>query len=176
MKNYIFWDITPCSPLKVNLFRRNISPPSSGLKNKQSKKPAWTQVACSSSSTLKMEAICYSERSVDFQRTTRRSNLEDSTLHNHRCENFKSYIRINLFNPQLLWVRSHFQGSLHFEWVLNFLVFEIIQYTAYVLLVVLLEHLWLENKKSMLFTEASLHLENSESIGFMLGRCRLFPL
>jgi hypothetical protein len=33
------------------------------------------------SSTLKMEAICSSETSVDFQRATRRYIPEDSTLH-----------------------------------------------------------------------------------------------
>jgi hypothetical protein len=42
-------------------------------------------------STLKMEAICFSETFVDTQRTTRRYVLEDGTLHNHRCENLKSY-------------------------------------------------------------------------------------
>jgi hypothetical protein len=43
------------------------------------------------SSTLKMEAICSSETSVETQRTTRRHILEDDTLHNHHCENLKSY-------------------------------------------------------------------------------------
>jgi hypothetical protein len=38
-----------------------------------------------------METIYSSETSVDFQRTTRRIP-EDSTLHNHRCENLKSYL------------------------------------------------------------------------------------
>jgi hypothetical protein len=38
-----------------------------------------------------MEAICSSETSVDFQRTTRRYIPENSTLHNHGCENLKSY-------------------------------------------------------------------------------------
>jgi hypothetical protein len=39
-----------------------------------------------------MEAICSFETSVDFQRTTLRYIPEDtSTLHNHRCENLKSY-------------------------------------------------------------------------------------
>jgi hypothetical protein len=33
-----------------------------------------------------------SETSVDTQRTTRRYIPEDSTLHNHRCENLKSYL------------------------------------------------------------------------------------
>jgi hypothetical protein len=38
-----------------------------------------------------MEAICSSETSVETQRTTRRHIPEDDTLHNHRCENLKSY-------------------------------------------------------------------------------------
>jgi hypothetical protein len=40
-----------------------------------------------------MEAICSSETSVDTQRTTRRHIPEDNTLHNHRCENVKSYMK-----------------------------------------------------------------------------------
>jgi hypothetical protein len=57
-----------------------------------------TLVSCSAYfSTLKMEAIYSSETSVDFQRTTRRYIPEDSTLHNHRSENLKSYII--LINP-----------------------------------------------------------------------------
>jgi hypothetical protein len=43
------------------------------------------------SSTVKMEAICSSETSVETQRTTRRHIPEDDTLHNHRCEHLKSY-------------------------------------------------------------------------------------
>jgi hypothetical protein len=38
-----------------------------------------------------MEAICSYENSVDSQRTARRSIPDDRTLHNHRCENVKSY-------------------------------------------------------------------------------------
>jgi hypothetical protein len=38
-----------------------------------------------------MEAICSSETSVATKQTTRRHIPEDDTLHNHRCENFKSY-------------------------------------------------------------------------------------
>jgi hypothetical protein len=37
-----------------------------------------------------MEAIFFSEMSVDFQRTTRYHIPEDSTLHNYLCENLKS--------------------------------------------------------------------------------------
>jgi hypothetical protein len=47
------------------------------------------------SSTLKMWAICSSETSVESRRTTRRHIPEDDTLHNHRCENLKSYIVIS---------------------------------------------------------------------------------
>jgi hypothetical protein len=46
------------------------------------------------SSTLKMEAMCFSQTLVDFQWTTWHYIPEDSTLHNHHCENLKSY-RIN---------------------------------------------------------------------------------
>jgi hypothetical protein len=45
------------------------------------------------SSTLKMEAICSYETSVDTQLTTRRYIPEDNTHHNHRCENLKFYKR-----------------------------------------------------------------------------------
>jgi hypothetical protein len=41
--------------------------------------------------TLKMEAMCYSETSVDFERTARRYIPEDSTFHNYRCVNLISY-------------------------------------------------------------------------------------
>jgi hypothetical protein len=49
-------------------------------------------------STLKMEAICLSEASVDFQRTEWRYIPEESILHNHRCENLKSY---RFFFPEI---------------------------------------------------------------------------
>jgi hypothetical protein len=43
--------------------------------------PAFTVVSCSAySSTLKMETICSSELSVEFQRTTSPYMLEDRTL------------------------------------------------------------------------------------------------
>jgi hypothetical protein len=54
MKSIIFWDMTPCS--RRNRFRKPIS------------------------STLKMEAICSSETSVETQRDTRRHIPENDTL------------------------------------------------------------------------------------------------
>jgi hypothetical protein len=54
------------------------------------------------SSSLKMEAICSSETSVDTLRTTRHIPEYD-TLHNHRCECLKSYICIILIIHQQLW-------------------------------------------------------------------------
>jgi hypothetical protein len=53
--------------------------------------PAFTLISCSVYSALKKEAICFSETLVDFSRTTGRYIPEDSTLHNHRCENLKSF-------------------------------------------------------------------------------------
>jgi hypothetical protein len=38
-----------------------------------------------------MQTICSSETSVEAQQITRRHIPEDDTLHNHRCENLKSY-------------------------------------------------------------------------------------
>jgi hypothetical protein len=83
LKSSVFWDITLCSPLKVNrrfggIYRLN-------SKSAPSKKLAWNSYqACRIwpacllvfaeliSSTLKMEAICSSEMSVETRRTTRR--------------------------------------------------------------------------------------------------------
>jgi hypothetical protein len=82
-KEFIFWDITPCSPMKVGRsFGRCLKMLAA----------RFTMDSCLAySSTLKMEATCSSEMSVAFQRTTRRYIPEDRTLHNHRCENLKSY-------------------------------------------------------------------------------------
>jgi hypothetical protein len=56
------------------------------------------------SSTLKMDAICSSETSVDTKRTTRRYIPEVDNLHNHRCENLKSYRRKKCLNTFNFWV------------------------------------------------------------------------
>jgi hypothetical protein len=53
----------------------------------------YKQVSCLLySSALKIEAICSSETSADFQRTIQRHIPDGSTLHNHRCENLRSYL------------------------------------------------------------------------------------
>jgi hypothetical protein len=72
MESTIFWDITPCSPLKVKrlfgeIYRLHF----------QGKPPDFPLVCCSVYLTLKMEAICFSKISVKFQRTTRRYISED---------------------------------------------------------------------------------------------------
>jgi hypothetical protein len=84
MKSTIFWDITPCSLLKVNrrfggTYRLHLQ----GRRTSRASNlpPAFTLVSCSvHSSTLKMEAICSSETSIDFQRTTWHCISEESTL------------------------------------------------------------------------------------------------
>jgi hypothetical protein len=65
-------------------FQRNISPPSSGSKNKLSRAKLAT---CFHTGfllglflSLKMEAICSYKTSVDFQRTPHHYISEDSTL------------------------------------------------------------------------------------------------
>jgi hypothetical protein len=67
--------------------------------------PVYTMASCLAySSTLKILATFSSETSVKFQLTTWRYIPEYSTLHDHRCENLKSYIKIEfsaIKNPKL---------------------------------------------------------------------------
>jgi hypothetical protein len=51
--------------------------------------PVLMLVSNSVYSALKMEVLCPSETSVDFQRTARRFISEDIALQNHLCENLK---------------------------------------------------------------------------------------
>jgi hypothetical protein len=85
LKSSILWDITPCRPLKVNVRQAT----------------CFTLVSCLAySSTVKMEAKCSSETSVDIQRTTRCYIPEDGILHNHRCENLKYYGASSISYPR----------------------------------------------------------------------------
>jgi hypothetical protein len=60
-------------------------------------------------STLKMEAIRSSERSVNAK-STQRHIPEDDILHSHRCENLKSYIVFLRFQ------REYFTSSKFSHW------------------------------------------------------------
>jgi hypothetical protein len=64
MKNTIFWDVTLCSPLKVNRMVWHV----------------FLLLTCSAYSILQMKAICSTETSVDFQRTTWRYMPESINL------------------------------------------------------------------------------------------------
>jgi hypothetical protein len=59
MKSTIFWDIMPCNPLKA--IRRFVRTYHLGLQGRISEIAAPKEVA-----SLKIEAICSSETSVDF--------------------------------------------------------------------------------------------------------------
>jgi hypothetical protein len=91
-----YWNVQK-QDLKSSTFRKNMSPPW---------RISFTLDFCLAYSSIqKMEAISSSETSVDFQRTTRRYIPEDRILHNHRCENFKSYILKDV-STSVLWIGS----------------------------------------------------------------------
>jgi hypothetical protein len=92
VKSTIFWVIALCTPLKVNrrfggTYRLHLQGGRiSQARNHLCFPPAFILVSCFAYfSTLKMEATCASETSVDFQRTTRRYIPEDSTLQVWLC-------------------------------------------------------------------------------------------
>jgi hypothetical protein len=102
-KSTTFYDTTRCSPLKVNrsfggTYRLHLHGRISGARyqheSKPSFPPAFTLVSCSFHSTLKMEVICSSETSVDFQLTSWSYIQEESTLiiTAVRTSNLKNYI------------------------------------------------------------------------------------
>jgi hypothetical protein len=77
VKNFIFWHVTPCSPLRVNWrfgekYLQTINPCEEGNR-------LWsTLVPCLASSlNMMIEGTYSSETSVDLQRTTRRYITED---------------------------------------------------------------------------------------------------
>jgi hypothetical protein len=81
---FVFWGIILRSPLKLNRrFEGTCRLPLHAV--------CFSLISCLAYSTLNIEATCYSETSVDFQRTTRRYIPEERTLRNHSCENLKSY-------------------------------------------------------------------------------------
>jgi hypothetical protein len=79
--SYMFWDITPFIPLKVNL--------NFGGTCRQGRRINQTRSQhdfLAYSSTLKMEVTFSSETSIDSQRTIWRYITGDRTLHNHRSD------------------------------------------------------------------------------------------
>jgi hypothetical protein len=89
MNSPIFWDITPCSPLKINWCSRGKSHPEALLAS------CFMLVSCFAySSTWKMEKTCSSETSVDLQQIMWCYIPEDRTLHNNCYEIFKSYLLV----------------------------------------------------------------------------------
>jgi hypothetical protein len=95
----ILWDVTLCSPLKVNRhFGGTYGLHLQGRVSRGSYQqelclpPASTLVSFSAySSTLNMEVICSSETQVDSQWTTQHWIQEDRSLQHYRRENLKSY-------------------------------------------------------------------------------------
>jgi hypothetical protein len=86
MENVVFWDITPCSPLKFNrrfggTYRLHFQ--GRKIRERRTSVGRWLQSAAGSSladfSTLKMEAIRFSETSV-HTRSTRRHIRENDIL------------------------------------------------------------------------------------------------
>jgi hypothetical protein len=76
----LFWDITPCCPLKVNRRSKGTCLRFQGWSSrKQSLFASWfMMVSCLAySSTLKIEALCSSVTSVYIQQTTRHYVAED---------------------------------------------------------------------------------------------------
>jgi hypothetical protein len=118
---YIFWNITQCSLLKVNRRFEGICSfylqgrISQVINLKEVRIGMAVLVTClmlvscvAYSSNLKMEATCPSEKSVDFQQTTRRYISEDTILHNHRFEYLKYYISNFVFQRFcLLFLNAH---------------------------------------------------------------------
>jgi hypothetical protein len=103
-KNYIFWDVTPCTPLYIVC---HLCP--------QGRRISQTNPTCSrwraNFSTLKMELTFSSQTSFVLQRSRRRYMPEDG----HRCENRKSCI--NCAVPRYLIVSIYLLPSCSFlDW------------------------------------------------------------
>jgi hypothetical protein len=108
MESTIFWDITPCSPLKVSwCFRGAYGLHLQSQIISRVRNLSWNQVSSSAyPSNLKFKVTCSYETLVDSQWTTLHYIPEDSTLHNRCCENLKSYIlQLSLNLYKYSWAR-----------------------------------------------------------------------
>jgi hypothetical protein len=102
IKSTVFWGTMLCSLSKVNRcfggrFHHHLQVRISG-----GLPPAFMLESCSAYSTPKMDVICPSKMSVDFQQITQHYILEDSTLHNYSCENLKFYTVTPITSPVTL--------------------------------------------------------------------------
>jgi hypothetical protein len=105
-ESFIFWDIIMCTLPKVSWHvERTCCLHRQGWRIREARNRheggssqtllpvCFMLVSCLAySSTLKMEVTHCSETMVDFHWTTQHNTLEDRTLHNHHCENLKSYV------------------------------------------------------------------------------------
>jgi hypothetical protein len=104
LEGIVFWNISPCSPFQINQrFGRNDR---LLLQVRSCLPPAFSLVSWSVCSTLKREALDYSDMSLDFQQTTWRYILEDNNLHDRRCEIVTSYLKLKLNSVVLVRKRT----------------------------------------------------------------------
>jgi hypothetical protein len=129
MKSTVFWDIKPCSPLKVNRLP-----------------PAFMLVSCSAYSlTLQME-ICSSEISVDFQWATWCYVPEVSTLEVGVCETWLAEhisLEVTFLISYLQHDHTNFcTYSMTVVYLLHFWGFIIIRHWLYIWITVSSECYW----------------------------------
>jgi hypothetical protein len=100
-KCYIFWDITPFSPLKVNRRFR-------GTRRLQLRVTCF-QVCFLRDLFFDLEngPEIFPRMSVDFQRTTQCYIPGDITRYHHRCENLKPYNIHNILIQIILFITRH---------------------------------------------------------------------
>jgi hypothetical protein len=122
MMNTVFWDITACIPLKVKWRFGGTYASIFRVEDETSMKAGTKQSSALCISLwflpqlilrpwrLKMEAICSSETSIDFQRTPRRFNPEGSTLQ------FLYYLPVLFLQRKLMYRRMRWEGD-HDLWV-----------------------------------------------------------
>jgi hypothetical protein len=99
IQSYIIWDTTPCIPVEVSLrfggpCRHHLQ--GRRISQARNKDKAAILTACfmlvpclAYSSTVKMEATCSSETSINFHRNTLHYIPDVRILHNYRYENLK---------------------------------------------------------------------------------------